>query len=95
MNVTSLKALIITGATILTLSAKANEATDHMTLLEIKKLTEEMKQSNLSSKEINNKLNDVLTSLNIMAIKMNEIIKNNNKEEEEKETNTNKKVAIK
>lgn len=86
MRVTSLKALVLTSATVLTFAAKANEGIDIKSLETLQKINQEIKKSNeynlennVSLKDINMSLKYIMTTLNTMQAKIDDLSQNQNK----------------
>ncbi len=86
MKVISLKALVVTSATVLTFTARANDAIDLKSLDALQKISQEIKKSNeynlennISTKEINMNLRYILTTLNAMNARIEDLSQNQNK----------------
>lgn len=85
MRVTSLKALVVTSATILTFTVQASEAIDVKSLDTLQKINQEIKKSNeyniennASMKEINMNLRHILTTLNAINARIEDLNQNKN-----------------
>lgn len=86
MRVTSLKALALTSATVLTFVAQANDAIDIKSVDALQKINQEIKKSNeynvennVSLKDINMNLRSILTTLNAINAKIEDLSQNQNK----------------
>ncbi len=86
MKVISLKALVVTSATVLTFAAQANEGIDIKSLETLQKINQEIKKSNeynlennASLKDINMSLKYIMTTLNTMQAKIDDLSQNQNK----------------
>ena len=85
MRVTSLKALALTSATVLTFVAQANDAIDLKSVDALQKINQEIKKSNeynvennVSLKEINLNLRSIMTTLNAMNARIEDLSQNKN-----------------